>query len=277
MKPRVETERVYDAHAMAVVVRMLTWALLILSVLGCEHSERKRGKLDRASAAAHQGAVLTGTVRLAPGATLPSYAQADMERRPLRPIEVDNPDGKCAAANAAARQPVKLAANRALSDIVVAASDFVRQRAHEPAERPHKVTIRNCALSPRTLSATVGDQVFIANSDHHAYAPMFGPLVHALKLAPGERFRVPLQGAGIESVMCTRDAPCGRTDVVAFHHDVHTVTNETGSFRLEHFPAGESVRVSAWHPLFEVSETFVWLEPNEQREVELVMRPRPGL
>jgi len=252
---------------------MALWALLALSLCACaKEPKRKHGGLRQ-----HAGAVLTGTVRLAADALLPRYANADMVRHPLQPLDLQAPPSACEAANQTASQPVKLAAKRGLAGVVVAASDFVRAQQHERTPKMHEIAIRNCTLTPQTLTATVGDTVVIVNEDQRDYAPMFGPLLHAAVLPPGERVAVPLGGAGIESVMCARQAPCGRTDVVAFHHDVHTVTDAQGHFRLEGFPAGESVRVSAWHPLFEVSETFVWVEPNQEREAELVLRPRAGL
>jgi hypothetical protein len=62
--------------------------------------------------------------------------------------------------------------------------------------------------------------------------------------------------------------------VVVFHHPLFAVTDATGSFRIEGFPHGEMVRVTAWHPLFEASETFVWLQQGDRGAVELSISPK---
>jgi hypothetical protein len=98
--------------------------------------------------------------------------------------------------------------------------------------------------------------------------------VHADTLEPGESAMYPLVGGGIESVMCTAQARCGRSDVVIFHHPVHAVTEGGGGYRIDDFPTGLPVSVHAWHPLFEETSTVIWLEPGEQRKVDLALEPR---
>ena len=61
---------------------------------------------------------------------------------------------------------------------------------------------------------------------------------------------------------------------IVFHHPVFAVTDAHGSFRIPNFPAAELVRITAWHPLFEESETFVWLQPREHGAVEMLLTPR---
>ena len=48
-----------------------------------------------------------------------------------------------------------------------------------------------------------------------------------------------------------------------------------GEFRIEDFPADQTVRIYAWHPLF--FETFlnVRVERGEEKRVELVLTPKP--
>jgi hypothetical protein len=62
--------------------------------------------------------------------------------------------------------------------------------------------------------------------------------------------------------------------VVVFKHPIHAVTDARGQFRIDGFPTSELVRVSAWHPLFEQSDTFVWLEPGKPTSIELVLEPK---
>jgi hypothetical protein len=57
-------------------------------------------------------------------------------------------------------------------------------------------------------------------------------------------------------------------------HPVHALTGAQGAFQIEGFPAGEPVRLTALHPLFEEAETTVWVEPGQQVRVELTVRPK---
>jgi hypothetical protein len=34
------------------------------------------------------------------------------------------------------------------------------------------------------------------------------------------------------------------------------------------------VRVTAWHPLFEPVETFVWLDPGQESSIKLQLTPK---
>jgi hypothetical protein len=217
--------------------------------------------------------ILSGQVQLAADAQLPQYAPIDLARRPLQQSDQRKPPDVCATANEAARTPVQRTENGMLSGIVVAASDFTRQRDHAP--RVHKVWIENCRLRPTTIAATGGDTLQLVNTDEFEFEPLIGPSYKAQPLPQGKKLTLPLIPGGIDSLLCSLGAGCGRTDIVVFFHTVHAVTNENGSFRIPNFPASENVRVTAWHPLFEATETFVWLDPNQQSSVKLVISPKP--
>jgi hypothetical protein len=227
-----------------------------------------------ADALAHNpvGATLRGRVRLADGAQLPAYAPFDLLRDPLRGGERRARPAECAAALDRARHPVELTPERLLAGVVVAASDFSGHRESEP--RAHRVAIRHCRLEPAVIAATAGDTLALENADRVAFEPLIGPAFEARALTPGERVVVPLRGGNVESIRCSRSGPCGRTDVVVFKHPIHAVTDARGQFRIDGFPTSELVRVSAWHPLFEQSDTYVWVEPGKPTSIELVLEPR---
>jgi hypothetical protein len=216
-------------------------------------------------------ATLTGHVHLAPGASLPAYASLDLVRRPLR-LSADRGEipQECVAANEKARMPVQVTPDGKLTNIVVAASDFTRVHEREP--KIHEVAIEHCQLEPPIIAATGGDVLALSNKDKFPFEPLVGPSYAGSPLK--ERIKLPLFPGGIDSIMCSLGAPCGRTDMVVFFHPVHAVTDEHGAFRITNFPASELVRVNAWHPLFEETNTFVWLEPGQQSNVELVLTPR---
>lgn len=231
-------------------------------------------KLEAAKPPSRRGpvGVLTGQVQLAAGARLPRYAPVDLSRRPLQLREAERVPEGCAAANEAARAPVQQTSEGLLSGIVVAASDFTRMR--ERAPKVHKVAIEDCRLKPVTIAATGGDTLELVNRDDYPFQPLIGPTYEAHALPQGKKLVLPMVPGGIDSLLCSLGASCGRTDMIVFFHTVHAVTDATGTFKIANFPAAENVRVTAWHPLFEESETFVWLDPGQRSHVKLILKPK---
>jgi len=221
-------------------------------------------------------AVLVGRVRLVPSATLPAYAPFDLQRAPLLGSAGGAaPRAQCADALERARRPVQRTAEGFLSGVVVAASDFTGiTLGWPPTPHQHHVVIDKCTLQPALVAARAGDWIELRNDDAFAHAPQLGASTKALPLAPGKRVILPVEPGHVTSLLCPPGAPCGRTDVIVFHHPLFAVTDARGSFRIEGFPNGEMVRVTAWHPLFEPSETFVWVEAGEQGQAELLLEPK---
>ena len=215
-----------------------------------------------------------GYVRLEAGAALPMYPDALLGREPLRPRAAPAPvPAECAEAGRAARMPVRMGEARGLSGMLVTASDFRRSPAHEPVA--HRVRIERCALTPQTIAMSETDRLVLENLDAFPFAPLYGPAYEARPLRRKEKLFIPVYPGTIEPLSCSSDAPCGRSDVFVLRHPVHAVTDELGAFRIGNFPAGEQVRLTAIHPLFEESETALWVEPNETVRVELHVRPKP--
>lgn len=215
---------------------------------------------------------LIGEVLLAPDSQLPAYTPLDLVRRPLRVHGLPDPPSECTEANEAARTAVSLAPDGRLRGVVIAASDFTRVR--ERKAKRHKLQIEHCRLTPTIIAAQGGDILELENHDDYAFEPLLGPSYEGRVLHRGKTLELPLVASGIDIVQCTLGAPCGRADVLVFHHAVHTVSDDAGRFRIENFPAGELVRVTAWHPLFEPAETFVWIEPGQQTAVKLQLTPK---
>jgi len=245
----------------------LTLAVVGVACLACSSGKSPEVKRRRGPVG-----TLIGEVHLTPGTRMPEYLPVDMLRRPLRQSALPPPPAECAAANEAARHPVSVTGRGMLGGVVVAASDFTRVRERGP--KVHGVVIEHCQLKPSIIAAQGGDTLAIENRDAFGFEPLIGPAYEARSLATGKKLKLPLVAAGIDSVQCSLGAPCGRTDLLVFHHPVHAVTSELGQFRIENFPASELVRVTAWHPLFEPTETFVWLEPSQVTTINLQLTPK---
>ncbi|MET0387469.1 MAG: hypothetical protein ABW321_15980 [Polyangiales bacterium] len=215
---------------------------------------------------------LIGEIRLAAGARIPAYTSLDLVRRPLHQNALVAVPAECDGANREALRPVQPTAQGLLPNVVVAASDFTRTHAWKP--RKHKALIEHCRLTPSIIAATGGDTLAVENRDAYGFEPLVGPSYQARALTPGQTLEVPMMPGGIDALQCSLGAPCGRTDLLVFFHPVHAVTDHLGHFEIAEFPAAELVRVSAWHPLFEPSETFVWVEPGQVSTLNLELRPR---
>ncbi|HMI93916.1 MAG TPA: hypothetical protein VK509_21225 [Polyangiales bacterium] len=251
--------RAPGSHALAL------GALLLAGVLGCsrEPSKEQYGRGE-----------LVGSVRLAPGARMPEYARADVQRAPLH-ANLAHAPAQCAEANERARRPVQRSDEGLLSGIVVAASDFSHAAvARTPKPVRHRVVIRNCQLEPAVIAARGGDMLELENQDDFEFAPLFEPALRAEPLAKGKRVRIGLVGGRVDALLCPPAAPCGRSDVIVFHHPVFAVTDAAGHFRFPRFPDSELVRVTAWHPLFEPSESFTWVEAGQSASLELLLKPK---
>jgi hypothetical protein len=239
---------------------------------GCEG--KGCGALDEAKKRSAPVGTVIGYVRLEQGAALPSYPEPLLSHEPLKPrARPEALPEECARAAFESRMPVLMASNRGLSGIVITASDFRREREHEPAS--HRVRIERCALRPQTIAMAADDHLLLENLDAFPFAPLYGPAFAATPLPQGQRLFIPTFPGTIEPLSCSSDAPCGRTDVFVLRHHVHAVSDDLGAFRIGNFPAGEQVRLTAVHPLFEEAETSVWVEPGQQLRVELRVRPKP--
>jgi hypothetical protein len=107
----------------------------------------------------------------------------------------------------------------------------------------------------------------------YPFMPAYGETPVVRTLIRGQTYDVTLDTPGVSPLLCGFTAPCGRTDVVVMLHPLATVTDDKGNFRIDGFPAGEQVTLSAWHPLFQEARLDLRVEPGETKKVELVLTP----
>lgn len=213
-------------------------------------------------------ATIEGVIRLAPDTELPGWASNPMVTPHGRP---ELPDA-CPPPQEADRFPVRRLNDDALVGVLVALSEFDTDVPHEPVT--HELFIRDCRLTPPMIVGTLGDRLRIVNETDYPFLPDFGGGVMNAVLH-GESREVELGRVGVRTLQCGFAASCGRAEVVTQYHPLHTITDEHGRFRIEGVPANETLRVNAWHLLFEDTSEQLTLRPGETRQLEFVLRPKP--
>jgi hypothetical protein len=224
--------------------------------------------------AATKPAVLVGSVTLEPGALLPTYAPEQMERSVLTHVSAGTFPKECSPPRHDDRTPVRQTPDGKLIDVLLAASEFSQKVDPGPA-RMHTVEINDCRLGPRLVVARVGDGLHIVNKTDYALMPGLAAEGYNQTLTLGQMRDVRLDTAGTKTVLCGFNAPCGRADIIVMGHPFTAVTNAKGEFRIENFPADETVRIHAWHPLFHESLKEVRVAQGEEKRIELVLTPLP--
>jgi hypothetical protein len=250
--------------------------LALVAATGCRKkaAEKPAVPLAEAPKPAAAKAVVIGSVRLAPGHELPMYSPEQMERAVLAHIKGGTFPDICTPPKTLDRTPVRLTADGKLIGVMLAASEFSHQ---SPAAAPkvYEVAIRDCRLTPRLVVARIGDVIHVKNEVKYPFFPGLGSDSFNQTLNLDQARDIPLDTGGVKILSCGFTAPCARTDVVVLAHPYFAATDEQGEFRIEDFPADETVRLNAWHPLF--SETFetIKVAHGETKRVDLVLTPVP--
>jgi hypothetical protein len=216
-------------------------------------------------------AIVEGSVHLAEGYNLPAYTPEAMEKKVLDHVSEAALPASCTPLQPSDRQPVKLTSDGHLAGILLAASKF----SHQPQRPPkvHEVVIRNCRLEPALVVAMKGDSLRVRSEMDYPFMPGLGQQPVARTLIRGQTYDVVLDTAGVNPLVCGFTAPCGRTDVVVMLHPYYAVTDATGTFRFEDFPTGETVTLSAWHPLFQESKQELRVEPGAHQKLDFALTP----
>ncbi len=269
--------------------------VLVLSGLGCSGGEERAapeqptgpGSIDPcpenssesddeepAPREAHIGTV-RGVVRLAPDVELPSFTEEEYFGREgmIEPWR-----GDCSPATIADRHGVRLGAQRGLEGVIISASgdaDTFFDALPERSPQTHQVSIEDCRLTPRSLDVTVGDKLVLTQrTEGQGFFPIIGGgnVMDILPAGDSREYEIDFQGAGVLS--CGVATSCGRMDVVAHYHPVHTRTDADGHFELSNVPAGQGVVLHAWHPLYDYVSSTVLVEEGGEQRIELTLRPR---
>ncbi|HET8937320.1 MAG TPA: hypothetical protein VFN67_27950 [Polyangiales bacterium] len=257
-------------------VRWDKWVALglTLSLAACDCG-KKPEKVEQAAppAAKKKPAVLIGSVRME-GGELPMYTSEQMERQVLAHAKGGTTPDVCSPPKLEDRTPVSLTPDGKLVGVMLAASEFSRR--DEPAPpKTIALAIKDCRLTPKMIVAHIGDTLHISNESPFPLMPGMGAEAYNQTLTQGQTRDIALDSGGAKIIACGFSGQCGRTDVIVLAHTQATVTNAQGEFRFEDFPADETVRLNAWHPLFFETYQEVRVSPGEEKRIELVLTPKP--
>ena len=209
-----------------------------------------------------------GIVRLAEGATLPGFDQNPMTtQRPIADAPAD-----CPPAQDSDRFPVQIAAGGGLTNLVIVATGDASRWPRSGAPSTHRLRIERCRLEPRVLVAERGDTLRLENPTTFPFFPDLGTGM-TRALIPTDPIDIALDMGGARDIQCGFANPCGRADVVTYYHPVHTLTTAEGTFRMTNVPAGQDVRINAWHPLFIEGHVTTRVEAGETVRVEILISP----
>jgi hypothetical protein len=258
-----------------VSVRYDKWVVLALAgalLAGCKKDEEKSGS-SSAMKVKKPPAVVVGSVRFE-GDELPTYSWEQMERQVLAHAKGGTLPDVCSPPKLEDRTPVSLTADGKLVGVMLAASEFSRRDDPAPP-KTLSATIRDCRLAPKMMVAHVGDTLHISNESPFPLMPGLGFETYNQTLTDGQSRDIKLEQGGVKILSCGFSGQCGRTDIVVMAHSQATVTNLQGEFRFDDFPADETVRLNAWHPLFFDTYVEVRVSPGEEKRIELVLTPKP--
>jgi plastocyanin len=213
--------------------------------------------------------VVRGTVKLADGAQLPLAGD------PHESSGVVDPVAPCSPIGEADRRVVFAAqGTRGLTPIHVAVTGMKSMPTAAP--RTHVVHALDCRFQPDLVGAQVGDTVRFENNSAVVLATAFPGDSFLRTLGVGESHEVPVKSAGVLMAGCPIGSFCGGTRIVAVAHPLWAVTDQAGSFRIEHVPLGEPVVVHAWHPLFGETSASITLDASApEQELTLSLTPLP--
>lgn len=211
---------------------------------------------------------IEGIVRLAPGTSLPSYADHPMQNvGAAAPLPSD-----CPPPNDADRQPVQLGSSGGLTNLVIVATGDRERWPDTAGPRTHPVRIERCRLAPRTLVAERGDTIHFENDSTFPFFPDLGT-GFTRALISTDPLDLVLDQGGVRTIGCGFANACGRVEVVTLYHPVYTVSDGEGRFRMTNVPADQEIRVTAWHPLFQEIGGTARVSAGGTTTLELVITP----
>ncbi len=167
-------------------------------------------------------------------------------------------------------QRLFIGSNAALRNVVVYLADI---KAGKAIARDRAVMLDNakCAFVPHVLTATVGQNIEIHNSDpflHDAQA-WLGPKTLFNVAIPAKRsVHRPLAYTGLVHINCNVRHTWMHAYLFIADHPYHTVSAEDGRFAISDIPPG-TYKLTAWHELLGSLDREIKIEAGHTTDLDL--------
>lgn len=159
--------------------------------------------------------------------------------------------------------------NRGLQNVVIALTDVPKEKI--PPVQPGQLVLdnRECRFVPHMSVLTVGSTIKAINSDPVLHTVHLYGAVEANIALPAKRSRVTktIEQQGMIIVRCDVHGWM-RAFIRVDDHPFHAVSDATGSFRIEHVPAG-TYHLEAWHERLNSRKKAVHIEARKTERIEI--------
>jgi plastocyanin len=160
----------------------------------------------------------------------------------------------------------------ALRNAIVA---LMNVKAGKPIPRNQPVTLDNvkCAFVPHVLTASVGQMIQIHNSDpflHDAQALLGTQTLFNVAVPKGRTVHRPLAYPGLVDITCNVRHTWMHAYLLIGENPYHTVTGESGEFRIGDVPPG-TYTLHVWHELLGSVDREVTVESGKTSTVDVTL------
>jgi plastocyanin len=146
-------------------------------------------------------------------------------------------------------------------------------------DQPVQLDNKKCAFVPHVLSASVGQQLEIHNSDpfvHDAHALLGGrDTLFNVGLPSGKTVRKPMAYPGLILINCDVRHTWMHAYLFVADHPYHAVTDASGAFRIADVPPG-TYTLKLWEELLGTKEQSVTVKPGETTTVQIDLSSQPA-
>jgi len=164
---------------------------------------------------------------------------------------------------------------------VVASLEGITKGKRIARDQPVQLDNRKCAFVPHVLSASVGQQLEIHNSDpfvHDAHALLGGrDTLFNVGLPAGKTVRKPMAYPGLILINCNVRHTWMHAYLYVADQPYHAVTDASGAFRISDVPPG-TYSLKLWQELLGTKEQPVTVKAGETTtlDIELSGQPAPA-
>ncbi len=163
-----------------------------------------------------------------------------------------------------------------LRNVMVSIKEGLGDRKFEAPKTPAVLDQKDCHYEPHVLGVVEGQEVVIRNSDptnHNIhFLPKINEEVNKTQPKQGMEDKITLKKEEPFKVKCDVHPWMGMY-ITVFNHPFFSVTDKTGTFKIDKLPPGKYV-VQAWHEKFGIMTANVEVTSGETKECDFTFEPK---